>query len=206
MRFWNLFTKKRRIDQLKESIDQNIKKLEETHSQFSELKNHIQTTDLLLQRHDQLINEQGLVLKNHSKQIQSLETLVARSPVSRTEAQASTINNKVRSSSGIYPSANKESAGSDMIDMTCFSQQERKILSVFFQHPDMGLSYRDISEFLHKSPHTIKNQLRQIRMKADLFTQSTDQGSRNRFRLKEGLKIDNILNLKQTTSQPDPSD
>ena len=70
----------------------------------------------------------------------------------------------------------------------------------------MALSYKDISRYLQKSPNTIKNQLRQLRMKAEMFNQTVDEGNRNRFRLKDGLRVDKILNLKKTTNETDRSD
>ena len=66
----------------------------------------------------------------------------------------------------------------------------------------MGLSYRDIAHALAKSPNTIKNELRQISMKADLFTKNVDAGNRNRFKLRDGLKIEKYLNIDRPSDQP----
>jgi DNA-directed RNA polymerase specialized sigma24 family protein len=66
---------------------------------------------------------------------------------------------------------------------------------VFFDNRDMYLSYRDIGKTLGKSSHTVKNQLRQIRMKADLFEQSITDKTRKRFRLKDNLKVQNLLDV-----------
>ena len=68
-------------------------------------------------------------------------------------------------------------------------------MQVFFQHPDMALSYRDIAHALAKSPNTIKNELRQLNMKADLFTKNVETDNRNRFKLRDGLKIEKYLNM-----------
>ena len=57
----------------------------------------------------------------------------------------------------------------------------------------MQLSYADIAQSVGKSPHTVKNQLRQIRMKADIFTQSIAAEGRKRFQLKDSLQIQNYL-------------
>ena len=38
----------------------------------------------------------------------------------------------------------------------------------------MALSYVDIAKYLGKSPNTIKNQVRQINMKSDLFNYTVD--------------------------------
>jgi hypothetical protein len=48
---------------------------------------------------------------------------------------------------------------------------------------------------LSRSPYTIKNQIRQIRLKADLFDRTVGDQSRNRFKLKDGLRIEKYLNV-----------
>jgi DNA-binding CsgD family transcriptional regulator len=76
-----------------------------------------------------------------------------------------------------------------------FSPQEKRILSIFFQNHDMTFSYIDIAKVLGKSANTVKNQMHQLSMKADLFERSIDQQNRNRFKLKDGLKVEQYLNV-----------
>jgi IS30 family transposase len=59
----------------------------------------------------------------------------------------------------------------------------------------MALSYTDIARALNKSPYTVKNQMRQMRLKADLFDRTVGDQSRNRFKLKDGLRIEKYLNV-----------
>ncbi len=80
-------------------------------------------------------------------------------------------------------------------DINRFSEQEKRILAVFFQNQQMALSYVDIARTLNKSPHTVKNQMRQMRLKADLFDRTVDNDSRNRFKLKDGLRVEKYLNV-----------
>jgi DNA-binding CsgD family transcriptional regulator len=80
-------------------------------------------------------------------------------------------------------------------DIESFSPQEKRILTLFFQHPHMPLSYVDIAAALNKSANTVKNQMHQLAMKADLFERMVDAANRNRFKLKDGLKIDRYLNI-----------
>lgn len=68
-------------------------------------------------------------------------------------------------------------------------------MAVFFQNQGMALSYVDIARALSRSPYTIKNQIRQIRLKADLFDRTVGDQSRNRFKLKDGLRIEKYLNV-----------
>ena len=57
----------------------------------------------------------------------------------------------------------------------------------------MALSYRDIASSLNKAPTTIKNQIHQILLKADILEKHTDTGMTNRFRLKDGVRIEKYL-------------
>jgi DNA-binding CsgD family transcriptional regulator len=91
---------------------------------------------------------------------------------------------------------------SSKFDIDRFSNQEKRILQVFFQNPEMPLSYRDVAHVLAKSPNTIKNELRQINTKADLFTKNVDADNRNRFKLRDGLKIEKYLNIDRPSDQP----
>jgi hypothetical protein len=59
----------------------------------------------------------------------------------------------------------------------------------------MTLSYADIGRILNKSPLTIKNQMREIRLKANLFDRSIGEQNRHRFKLKKDLRIEKYLNV-----------
>jgi len=75
------------------------------------------------------------------------------------------------------------------IDLDCLTPQEKRILECFTAHRNMRLSYQDMAQALHKSPHTIKNQIRQLRMKMDCFESSMDEHNLKRFRLKPQLQL-----------------
>ena len=66
----------------------------------------------------------------------------------------------------------------------------------------MALSYRDVGSMLSKSANTVKNQMHQILIKADLFERIIDNDMRNRFRLKDGIKIEKYLNIDRPSDQP----
>ncbi len=68
-------------------------------------------------------------------------------------------------------------------------------MAVFFQNQGMALSYVDVARALNRSPYTVKNQIRQMRLKADLFDRTVGDESRNRFKLKDGLRIEKYLNV-----------
>jgi hypothetical protein len=75
-------------------------------------------------------------------------------------------------------------------------------LAVFFQHKGARLSYVDVASVLNKSHYTIKNQMRQIRQKADLSDQTVGRECRNLFKLKDDLRIEKYLNVGQPIERP----
>lgn len=160
------------------------------------LEAEIKTIHLLLQNHDQSIIQHTQTLETHT---QKLEELVDQAESNQPEIIVNNTNPGYKSPQ--IPETNIAPVEkSDKLNIDSLSGRERKILHVFFQHPDMALSYADIGSFLHKSPNTIKNQLRQLRLKADLFSQSTDADNRNRFRLKDQLRVENYLNLADSSA------
>ena len=74
--------------------------------------------------------------------------------------------------------------------MDSITEQEKRIIGVFLDHHDMALSYQDIAKSLDKSPYTVKNQMRQINMKADIFDRTVDSQNKNRFKLRRHLKVE----------------
>ena len=171
-------------------------------SDFNNLKAQFGTVNILLKKHDEEITENSILLEKHVSRIEKLEELVAKQP---TNSTISGINLANRPTSTIGPVSTSQSKGqfeSQKLDISRFSPQEKRILSVFFQNQDMALSYADIAQYLSKSPNTIKNQVRQINMKADLFNYTVDNESRKRYKLKDGLKIEKYLNINRQDGSP----
>lgn len=150
--------------------------------------------NIILRRHDQDIGENSILLKKHS---QRLEQLVGNNPTSQTIA---TISPSGRLNQSTMP-VRSISSVPQKFDINRFSNQEKRILAAFFDHQDMALSYRDLAKMLNKAPTTVKNQMHNINMKADLFQKTIDNDQRGRFRLKDGLKIEKYL-----TNRADQSD
>lgn len=71
-----------------------------------------------------------------------------------------------------------------------YTLQEKKILAVLLDHPNMALSYQDISAILNKSANTVKNQLNQLKIKTNILFEQKDQDNKKRFKIKEGVKIE----------------
>lgn len=164
-------------------------------SDIKNLQSQIGTIDIVLHKHDDDIAEHSILIAKHSSNLGKLEQLVANQPVSPPKFDSlpasrpiATINPPPLSHIASLQQAQK-------FNVNRFSPQEKRILSVFFQNTGMALSYVDIAHSLNKSPSTIKNQMGQINIKADLFTQSIDNESRKRFKLKDGLKIEKYLDV-----------
>jgi hypothetical protein len=64
------------------------------------------------------------------------------------------------------------------------------------------MSYVDVATALGKSAHTVKNQMNQIRHKADLFDCVTGPESRNLFKLKDDLKVETRLKVGRPVGRP----
>jgi hypothetical protein len=88
------------------------------------------------------------------------------------------------------------------LDLDRFSEQQKRLLSAFFQNRDREMSYADLAAVLGKSVCTVKNQMNQIRHKADLFDCAVGPQSRNLFRLKDDLKVEKLLKGGRPTGRP----
>jgi hypothetical protein len=155
--------------------------------QIAGIKGQVDSINSVLQKHQKDIDENSVILKEHSQKLKNLEDILAKPSTNQPTPSTNLIERPVSTIKPVQTNVNNK------FDIDKFSQQEKKILSVFFNHQDMALSYRDISGTLGKASNTIKNQIHQILLKADIFEKSIDTGMVNRFRLKDGLKIEKYL-------------
>jgi len=189
--------KTRRKRRSRKSVHKTKHDINKIKTSIENLKIQIGTMHIALKKHDDELSEHTQLIGEHTKGLEKLEQIV------NTAKIAPTIEEKTQSSRPaalINPLAvTKPSteASSNKFDINCFSEQEKRILAVFFQNQQMAISYVDIAKILNKSPHTVKNQMRQMRLKADLFERTVDNDSRHRFKLKDSLKIEKYLNVSQ---------
>jgi DNA-binding CsgD family transcriptional regulator len=200
MGLFDIFKKKKKVKtrkkrQRKSSIPKTKEDIIKLSSDIKNLQSQIGTIDIVLHKHDDDITEHSILIARHSRNLEKLEQLVAKQPINPPKFDSfpasrpiATINPQPLSQTIPLQQAQKFSVNR-------FSPQEKRILSVFFQNTGMTLSYIDIAHSLNKSPNTIKNQMRQINIKADLFTESINEENRKRFKLKDGLKIEKYLNV-----------
>jgi len=171
-------------------------------SDLNNLRAQFGTVNILLKKHDEEITGNSILLEKHVSRIEKLEEIAAKQPTSPT-INGINLTNRPASTIGLVstPKLNTQ-LQSDKLDISRFTPQEKRIISMFFQNQDMALSYADIAKYLGKSPNTIKNQVRQINMKADLFNYTIDNESRKRYKLKDGLKIEKYLNINRPDGSP----
>jgi DNA-binding CsgD family transcriptional regulator len=199
---WLIFYKKKRKRSTarkrarrKNAHLQNSKQLAALRTDFDNLKGQFNTMNMLLQKHDEEITANSNLIEKHTKSIQTIEQMVANLPTNLVIPKAEPTNRPVSTTRQAWSPLVKTEFGEQKFNISQLSQQERKILSVFFQNKDLALSYADIARSLGKSPNTIKNQIRQINMRANLFNYTLDNENRKRFKLKDSLTIEKYLNI-----------
>jgi len=196
MRLFDFFRKKRKARPRRKRSSSRASKARKSVKVQSDIRNiqaQLKTVNILLDRHNEELLEHKKLIGDQSGKLEKLEQIVTSTKTTAALIQNSPpprpitmVNLPIKSQTPTEDSGQK-------LDIDRFSEQERRILSVFFQNPGMKLSYVDIASALNKSPCTIKNQMREIRLKADLFNRTRDNDSRNRFKLKDSLKIEKYL-------------
>lgn len=200
MGIFDIFMKKRKRtndqgDQPVGQLLENKQVIEKISSDVENLKAQINTVNIALKKHDDQLTGHGKLIGQHSERFEKLEEKV--NTIQIVPANVGMIPDirpiRIPNTSTTPAPTARESA--QKFDINRFSQQQKRILAVFFQNQDMTLSYADIGRILNKSPLTIKNQMREIRLKADLFDRSIGEQSRHRFKLKKDLRIEKYLNV-----------
>jgi len=205
-KFLSLFQKKKKKAKRRKTrrshSSKNKEEFNRLKSDFDNIRTQFSTVNILLKKHDEEITENSILLEKHVSRIEKLEEIVAKQPTSPTINGINLANRPTSTTELVSTPQSKGQFQSQKLDISRFSPQEKRILSVFFQNQDMALSYADIAQYLSKSPNTIKNQVRQINMKADLFNYTVDNESRKRYKLKDGLKIEKYLNINRPDDGP----
>ena len=159
------------------------------------LKTGIANINTELARHGEKISENTRLIHDHTSRLAKLEEIVTAAPAALPTVppqQDRPTNRSLHPTNRLVATNPAANNSSEISDITNLSQQEKNILGIFLTHRDMALSYLDIAKSLDKSPHTIKNQIRQMNMKASLFEKTVDGKNKNRFKLKKHLKIEPV--------------
>jgi hypothetical protein len=197
MGFFSLFKRKKRIVARRGNRPGRPKTSEsirQVQGQIDLLNSHVTSIDVTLKAHDSQLADHQARLQVQGEKLQDLEQRIALAGAQAPRWVA------------------RQSAGGDcfiaqtgigrQFDINRFTEQEKRILSVFFQNRERLMSYADVGALLNKSPHTAKNEINQIRQKADIFDCAIGSQSRNLFKLKGDLRIEKYLNIGQPSDPP----
>ena len=199
MRFFSFLRKKRKANIKRKSrrkpSSQTRRPVARLNAEVDQLKGQIGTVNIALKKHDDELAQHRKLITNHSEKLRDLEHMVEMTKLYASDEEISRAGRPVRAISP-PPTTNRPAESPPVkFDVNYFSEQEKKILALFFQNKGMTLSYVDIACALKKSPNTIKNQMNRMRLKADLFDKAIGDQSRNRFKLKNDLRIEKYLNV-----------
>jgi len=165
------------------------------------LNGRLHTVDIALKRHDDRLARHEVRLQEHAQMFQTLEQKITTSPAFpmtfRTAGRQREASGSRVSSGAARPKPAQQ------FDIEQFTEQQKRLLAVFFQNKGRRLSYADLAAVMNKSACTIKNQMNQIRRTADLFECSIGRQSRNLFQLKDDLRVEQYLKVGQPTERPE---
>lgn len=164
--------------------------------QIKDLKRQVSTAHIALRHHEGQIKQCQNNIQQHTQGLETLEQKIA-APISLPSPSSSISANPPRSHCNI------DSHGK--VDINQFSEQEKRVLRVFFENKHQSMSYADVARALNKSPNTVKNQIRQIRSKANLFECTLGRQSRNLLKLRDGFRVEQYLNITQPAETTIPS-
>jgi DNA-binding CsgD family transcriptional regulator len=169
--------------------------------QILNLNSEIGTIHIALHQHENAITECRNLTDQHGKTLMRLEQIVNSQPVGPISPLNPPIGMPWTPSAqpGVEPAAHTPAR---RLEVDRFSDQQKRLLAVFFQNRDREMSYADVAAALGKSAHTVKNQMNQIRHKADLFDCITGPESRNFFKLKDDLKVETRLKVGRPMGRP----
>ena len=165
------------------------------------LNSEIGTIHIALNQHENAITECRNLTDQQGKTLMRLEQIVS----SQSTEPVSRLNRSIgmpQTTPALSAAEPVASAPARRLDIDQFSDQQKRLLSVFFQNKDREMSYADVAAALGKSAHTVKNQMNQIRHKADLFDCVTGPESRNFFKLKDDLKVETRLKVGRPAGRP----
>jgi len=203
MGFFSLFRRRTRAAihrKNKGSVSKVSETLRSVQTDIDQLLGRISTIDIAIKRHDDQLAEHVTRLQEHGEKLQTLEqrvTVTATQPLTPRPPLRPAVENSS------YASSLPAQAGPpQQFDIERFTEQEKRVLAVFFQNKGMRMSYADVARTLNKSAYTVKNQMNQIRQKADLFDCTIGNQSRNLFTLKGDLRIEKYLKVGQPVERP----
>jgi DNA-binding NarL/FixJ family response regulator len=167
---------------------------------IDQLLGRVSTIDIAIKRHNDVLVAHETRLQEHAQRFQTLEQKVSIPVV-----QPTAFRQAGRHAAENSPRLSTQTAHASLaqqFDIEQFTEQQKRVLAVFFQNKGIRMSYADVARVLNKSAFTIKNQMNQIRQKADLFDCTIGNQSRNLFALKADLRVEKYLKVGQPIERP----
>ncbi len=196
MGFFSLFKRKEKIAEVggepgHVTIGESIHQIQ---GQIVSLHSHLSEIDVTLKTHDGQLVEHATRLQSQGEKLHDLEQRILSAGAQAPRLAAR------QAMEGDRPAGPIETGR--QFDINRFTEQERRILAVFFQNREKLMSYADIGSILGRSPHTMKNAVNHIRIKADIFERTVGNEGRNLFRLRGDLRVEKYLNVGQLDEPP----
>ncbi len=208
MGLFNLFrtsVRPPKTDASEENHRRLVASLSEVETQVLNLNAQVGTIHLALRKHDDEITVCRDLTDRHGRALMHLEQLVDHPPVPLPRHPNRFPSRSLGPITGAPAPAGVEAplyAPARRLDIDQFSEEQRRLLAVFFQNRDRQMSYADVAAVLGKSRCTVKNQMNQIRHKADLFDCAIGPESRNFFRLKDDLRVEKHFKAGRSPGRP----
>jgi len=103
--------------------------------------------NIIINKHDKEITSHKNILEIYSKQLDTLEQLVAKHPAGQSVNIDLPHVNRIDAAISLPVSLQKQSLQQGQkFDIANFSEQEKKILALFFQNKDLSLPYADLAD------------------------------------------------------------
>jgi DNA-binding CsgD family transcriptional regulator len=167
---------------------------------IDQLLGRVGTIDIAIRRHDDQLTAHQACIEEHRQRFLTLEQKVTI-PLAQPMALRHIVRHTPENNLCLSPHCTRETPVQHF-DIGRFTEQEKRVLAVFFQNKGMRMSYADLARVLNKSTYTVKNQMNQIRQKADLFECTIGDQSRNLFTLKADLRVEKYLKVGQPIERP----
>jgi len=207
MRLFSIFLRKKEAKQAEASRSENSgieSRFSEIREDIERLRGHVDTIHIAIRNHDDQLGKHREHLQKCDLDLEQLVQRVAQTMrTERVGQETSSLSNEPENPI-LVPPLTSDNAPC-RLDIDQFTEQERRIMEAFFCNKDTWLSYAKVGQILGKSAYTVKNQMRQIRKRGELFDRKTGRQSRNLFRLRGDLRIEKYLNVGRSIERPVPT-
>jgi len=180
------------FEKVKAEMEQLRKEAEEVSLRLAGHNNMMKEHEKEIKKQSEDIMQHYTKLSDHAEKISNLE-LAVKERLSAAHEVSQTSKRLVHREAQLVASKLANGQSTNEIIWDTFTPQEKRIIGTFLENKDLPLSYEDVGKVLSKAPSTIKNQMKNIELKAKIFEENRDNEQRKRFSLKSGLRINKSL-------------